>query len=92
MVNLILYREIDFHLTPEDWDNFLDIAYDTENNAIKKDTHDRLLGWIGHYLNEMGQAEEVRKYAVNYWRHCLKQVETELKSKPKDFAATEMNS
>ena len=83
MVNLILYREIDFHLTLEDWNNFHDIAYDTENNTIKKDTRDRLLGWIGHYLNRMGQADEVRKYAIKYWRHCLKQVETELKSKPR---------
>ena len=92
MVNLILYREIDFHLTPEAWNNFLDIAYNTGNHTIKKDARDRLLGWIGHYLNSMGQADEVRKYAVKYWRHCLKQVETELKNKPKDIAAIEMNS
>lgn len=91
MVNLILYREVDFHLTPEDWANFHDIAYDTENDAIKKDTRDRLLGWIGQYLNRIGQAEEVRKYAVKYWRHCLKQVEKELKSEPSDLAATKMN-
>ena len=92
MVNVILYREIDFHLTPEDWDNFHDIAFDTENNSIKTETRDRLLGWIEHYLKEMGRGEEVREYAVNYWRHCLQQVETELKSKSQDFAATEMNS
>lgn len=86
MVNLILYREIDFHLAPEDWNNFHDIAYDAADDTIKKDTRDRLLGWIGHYLDRMGQADEVRKYTIKYWRYCLKQVETELKSKPRHDA------
>lgn len=92
MVNVILYREIDFHLTPEDWDNFHDIAFDTEHKTIKKDTHDRLLDWIEHYLKSVGHAAGVREYAVDYWRHCLRQIEKELKNKPQDFAATSMNS
>ena len=87
MVNLILYREIDFHLSLEDWNNFHEIAYDADGNTIKKDTRDRLLGWIGHYLDRMGQADEVRKYAIKYWRHCLIQVETELNRKPRQETA-----
>ena len=77
MGNLILYREIDFQLTPEDWDNFRDIAYDPEVFAVKKEIRGKLLAWIGHYLNSLGQPEEVQKYAVKYWEYCLDQLETE---------------
>ena len=78
MVNLILYREIDFQLTPKDWDTFHDIAYDPEVFAVKKEMRGKLLAWIGHYLNSLGQPEEVQKYAVKYWEYCLDQLETEL--------------
>lgn len=83
MVNLILYREIDFHLHPEDWDNFRDIAYDADDDAIKKEARDRLVGWIGHYLDLAGQPHEVKKYAIEYWRYCLKQLEAELQKESK---------
>lgn len=78
MVNLMLYREIDFQLTPEDWDSIHDIAYDPEVHAVKKDMRVKLLGWIEHYLTKLGQSEEVQKYAVEYWEYCLDQLETEL--------------
>ena len=78
MVNLILYREIDFQLTPKDWDTFDDIAYDPEIDAVKKEMRGKLLAWIGHYLNSLGQPEEVQKYAVKYWEYCLDRLETEL--------------
>lgn len=77
MVNLMLYREIDFQLTPKDWDTFHDIAYDPEVHAVKEDVRGKLLGWIELYLTQLGQTEEVQKYAVKYWEYCLDQLETE---------------
>ena len=71
MVNLILYREIDFHLDRADLDSFRDIAYDAEHGVVKKASQDLLLGWIGHYMDLADQPEEVKKYAVEYWRYCL---------------------
>ncbi len=71
MVNLVLYREIDFHLDEEDLDNFRNIAYDIESCTVKKTSQDLLLGWIRGYMDLTGQPEEVKKYAVEYWRYCL---------------------
>jgi hypothetical protein len=79
MVNLTLYREIDFHLDPKDWDNFRDIAYDAEHGSVKKASRDGLLGWIGHYLEVAGVPHEVKKYAVEYWRNCLRLLEAEMR-------------
>jgi hypothetical protein len=77
MVNLILYREIDFHLDPADLDNFRDIAYDAERGEIQKASKERLLGWIGHYLDLADKPDNVKKYAVAYWRECLRLLENE---------------
>ncbi len=71
MVNLVLYREVDFHLDEEDLDNFWDIAYDIEGCAIKKASQDLLLNWIRGYMDVVGQPEEVKRYAVEYWKYCL---------------------
>ncbi len=71
MVNLVLYREINFHLDEADLDSFLDIAYDAEPRTVKKASQDLLLGWIGHYMDLADQPEGVKKYAVEYWRYCL---------------------
>ena len=71
MVNLVLYREIDFHLDEEDLDNFRNIAYDIERCLVKKVSQDLLLGWIRGYMDLADQPEEVKKYAVEYWRYCL---------------------
>ena len=71
MVNLVLYREVDFHLDEEDLDNFCDIAYDIEDCVIKKGSQDLLLGWIRSYMDVAGQPEEVKRYAVEYWKYCL---------------------
>ena len=71
MVNLALYREVDFHLDEEDLDNFRNIAYDIEGCTVKKTSQDLLLGWIRHYMDLAGQPEEVKTYAVEYWRYCL---------------------
>ena len=71
MINLVLYREIDFHLDEEDLDNFWDIAYDIEGCTVKKTSQDLLLNWIQGYMDVAGQPEEVKKYAVEYWKYCL---------------------
>lgn len=86
MVNLILYREIDFHLDAKDLENFHDIAYDLEREVINKSSCDILFGWIGHYLDLAGQPDEVKKYAVEYWRYCLKQLEAKLQQESKSEA------
>ena len=71
MVNLVLYREVDFHLDEEDLDNFCNIAYDIEHGTVKKASQDLLLGWIQGYMEVAGQPDDVKKYAVEYWRYCL---------------------
>ena len=71
MVNLVLYREVDFHLDEEDLDNFRNIAYDIEHCTVKKVSQDLLFEWIRSYMDVAGQPEEVKKYAVEYWRYCL---------------------
>ena len=71
MVNLVLYREVDFHLDEEDLDNFCNIAYDIEGCIVKKASQALLLEWIQGYMEVAGQPEEVKKYAVEYWRYCL---------------------
>ena len=71
MVNLVLYREVDLHLDEEDLDNFRNIAYDIEGCTVKQASQDLLLGWIRSYMDVAGQPEEVKKYAVEYWRYCL---------------------
>ncbi|MCZ6680130.1 MAG: DUF6178 family protein [Candidatus Poribacteria bacterium] len=78
MVNLVLYREIDFHLAPEDLNNFRDIAYDAEHRAVGKTARALLIGWIGHYLDLAEQPKAVKIYTIEYWRYCLKQLEMEL--------------
>lgn len=77
MVNLLLYREIDFHLDPADLDNFRDIVYDAERGEIQKASKERLLAWIGHYLDLADKPDNVKKYAVAYWRECLRFLENE---------------
>ncbi len=71
MVNLALYREVDFHLDEEDLDNFHNIAYDIEYGPVKKASQDLLLSWIRGYMEVAGQPEEVKEYAIEYWRYCL---------------------
>lgn len=71
MVNLVLYREVDFYLDEEDLDNFWDIAYDIEGCTVKEASQDLLLEWIRSYMDVVGQPEEVKTYAVEYWDYCL---------------------
>ena len=71
MVNLVLYREVDFHLDEEDLDNFFNIAYDMEGCTVKEASEALLLGWVQQYMDVVGQSEEVKRYAVEYWKYCL---------------------
>lgn len=71
MVNLALYREVDFHLDEEDLDNFFNIAYDMEGCTVKEASEALLLGWVQQYMDVAGQPEEVKRYAVEYWKYCL---------------------
>ena len=71
MVNLVLYREIDFYLDEEDLDNFCNIAYDIEGCTVKKASQDLLFEWIRSYMDVVGQPKEVKQYAVEYWKYCL---------------------
>ena len=80
MVNLVLYREIDFYLDEEDLDNFWDIAYDIEDCIVKKASQDLLLEWIRSYMEVVGQPGEVKTYAVEYWRYCLSNFEDVIKA------------
>lgn len=80
MINLALYRQLEFHVNQEDIDNFHDIFYDDESNTIKKETVHLLIGWIGHFLDEADQAEEVKRYTVQYWHYCLDKLKGILKN------------
>ena len=71
MINLVLYREVDFYLDEEDLDNFCNIAYDIEDCTVNKASQDLLLNWIWGCMEVAGQPEEVKKYAVEYWEYCL---------------------
>ena len=71
MINLVLYREVDFYLDEEDLDNFCNIAYDIEDCTVNKASQDLLFEWIRSYMEVVGQPEEVKQYAVEYWKYCL---------------------
>jgi len=89
MVNLMLYREVDFHLDTQDLDHVFDIAYDIANRSIKKPFQDVLNGWIRHYMDVTARPEEVKQYAMEYWRHCLRLLEETLQSR-EDFEAVDV--
>ena len=79
MVNLALYREIDFHFDSNDLKNLRDIAYDPENGHMRSDSRNRLFDWIKHYLDLATLSEQVKNYAVAYWRDTLKVLESEIR-------------
>jgi len=75
MINLALYRQLEFHVNQEDIGNFHDICYDKKSNTINKATVDLLIGWIGHFLDKAGKTEQVKRYTIQYWRYCLDKLE-----------------
>ena len=79
MVNLVLYREIDFHFDNNDLKNLLDIAYDTDSGQMRSDSRNSLVDWIKHYLDLAVLSDQVKNYAVAYWQETLKVFESELR-------------
>ncbi|MDE0298848.1 MAG: DUF6178 family protein [Candidatus Poribacteria bacterium] len=79
MVNLVLYREIDFHYDSSDLNNLQDIAFDTDSGHIKRATCERLINWINRYLDLAALSDEVKNYAVAYWQDAMKVLESELR-------------
>jgi hypothetical protein len=79
IVNLVLYREIDFDFDNDDLKNLRDVAYDSESGQIISVTFDRLVDWIQHYLDRASLSEQVTNYAVAYWQDTLKVLESELR-------------
>jgi len=48
-----------------------------------------LNGWIRHYMDVTARPEEVKQYAMEYWRHCLRLLEETLQSR-EDFEAVDV--
>lgn len=82
IINIALYRQLEFHATEEDVDNFLDICCDTPDRSIAKSHLDFILGWIRHYLDLRHVGPDVKRYAVAYWRECLQDLEVLGSSRP----------
>ncbi len=71
IVNIALYRQVDFHVTDEDLVNFFNICCDAADGKILKPHLDFVIGWIGHYLDLKQVESPVRRYAIEYWRECI---------------------
>ena len=70
IVNLVLYRQVDFEIDEEARQDFHELAY-TEGE-IRESFRQQLLGWITQYLEQAQQPEPVKTYAVAYWDDCLR--------------------
>lgn len=81
MINLALYRQLEFHVTQKDIDEFWDTFYEEESDTIKSDTVHLLTDWIENFLEEAGQTEQVKSYTVKYWHYCLNKLKENLRSK-----------
>ena len=79
IVNLVLYRHVDFQLDADTRQDFYELAY--VDGEIRQSLRQQLLDWIAQYLEQANQPEPVKTYAVSYWDDCLrmegKQVSTE---------------
>jgi len=70
IVNLVLYRQVDFEIDEEARQDFHQLAY-TEGE-IRESLRQQLLSWITEYLEQAQQPESVKTYAVAYWDDCLR--------------------
>lgn len=70
IVNLVLYRQIDFQLDADTRQDFHELAY--VDGEIRPSLRQQLLEWISQYLEQSHQPEAVRTYAVSYWDDCLR--------------------
>lgn len=70
IVNLVLYRQVDFQLDDDTRQDFYELAY--EDGEIRQSLRQQLLDWIAQYLEQAHQPEPVKAYAVSYWDDCLR--------------------
>ena len=70
IVNLVLYRQVDFELDDDTRLDFYELAY--VDGEIRQSLRQQLLDWIAQYLEQTHQPEPVKTYAVSYWDDCLR--------------------
>ena len=70
IVNLVLYRQVDFQLDADTRQDFYKLAY--VDGEIRQSLRQQLLDWIAQYLEQAHQPEPVKAYAVSYWDDCLR--------------------
>ena len=70
IVNLVLYRQVDFEIDEEARSDFHQLAY--TDGGIRESLRQQLLDWIAQYLEQAQQPEPVKTYAVAYWDDCLR--------------------
>ena len=70
IANLVLYRQVDFHLDEDTRQDFYQLAY--VDGEIRESFRQQLLDWISKYLEQTQQPEPVKTYAVAYWNDCLR--------------------
>ena len=70
IVNLVLYRQIDFQLDEDARQDFHELAY--VDSEIRQPFRQQLLDWISQYLEQTHQSDDLKTYAVAYWDECLR--------------------
>ena len=70
IVNIVLYRQIDFQLDEDARRDFHELAY--VDGEIRQSLRQQLLDWISQYLEQTHQQDAVKAYAVSYWDECLR--------------------
>lgn len=70
IVNLVLYRQINFQLDADARADFHQLAY--VDGEMRPSLRQQLLDWIARYLEQAYQPDAVRQYALAYWDECLR--------------------
>lgn len=70
IVNIVLYRQINFQLDKDARQDFHELAY--VEGEIRPSLRQQLLDWISQYLEQIHQPDAVKTYAVTYWDDCLR--------------------
>ncbi|GEM_PF-783250 len=70
IVNLVLYRQVDFQLDADTRQDFYKLAY--VDGEIRQSLRQQLLDWIAQYLEQAHLPEPVKAYAGSYWDECLR--------------------
>lgn len=69
MVNLLLYRQVNFQLDEDARQDFHQLAY--VDGKVRGSFRQQLIDWITRYLEQAQQPEPVKMYAASYWEDCL---------------------